>query len=190
MKNTKIICFLVLTVVALAWYTMLHLPGMARLDTLYSEIGVEEQKLLNSQQALVYFAPSMEKYDKLRTLARQHGVYLSGPEEAIALYQALDALCSQPGLDLEEITPSLEEMIKFQRERQNGNSVASVPIRIKIQGRYKRLVGLIETIERHPYFDNWLTTQINGSEQYYPNCLLQAAFAAKLGKSMEVAGLE
>lgn len=190
MRNEKITALVILIVIAIGWYLFFHLPGQDRLDKAYDDLKSANQKLINYQQALKYFASGAKKHnpDYFDTINKKHP--FANSDEVVALYESLDSLCNQPEFKLEEITPSLEEMIEYQRQRQKGNSAAPVPIRLKLDGRYEMLGELIGKIENHPHFDHWLTAQIMGSKTLYPGCKLQIAFVARLDYFMEVAGIE
>jgi len=190
MRREKITALVILNVIAICWYLFLHLPGQARLDKAYNELLSSNQTLVNYQQALKYFASGVKRHnhDQIDAINKKHR--FAGTDEVVALYESLDSLCNQPEFKLEEITPSLEEMIEYQRQQQQGRSAASVPIRLKLDGRYEKLAELIAKIENHPHFDHWLTTQIMGSKTLYPSCKLHIAFVARLDYFMEVAGVE
>jgi hypothetical protein len=190
MRTEKITALVILIVIAIGWYLFLHLPGQVRLDKAYNDLKSANQKLVNYQLALKYFATGVKKHnpDYSDSINKKH--HFAGSDEVVALYKSLDSLCNRPEFKLEEITPSLEEMIEYQRQRQKGNSTAPVPIRLKLDGRFERLAELIAKIENHPHFDHWLTTQIMGSKTMYPSCKLHVAFVARLDYAMEVAGIE
>ena len=68
--------------------------------------------------------------------------------------------------------------------------MASIPIGIKIEGRYRALYDLMETIENSVYFDHLVGCRISGNEELYPDCQLELSFIAGLYNRKGILDLE
>jgi len=190
MKKATLTIPLVIAVILACWYFPLHLPAQTRIKTLESRVSAEEEKLTAYREALSKLDASLKEHDQLRTGILRFGASISGTDEVVAIYQLLDSLCHGKGYHLDEIAPSLEEVIRFLQEWHSSGSSASVPIRIRIRGEYRSLADLIETIEGSRFFDRLISCWMTGSEELYPDCYLELAFFADLRNRPGVINLE
>jgi len=173
------------------WYFSLGKPMAESMKEIENQICAEDQKLTTYQEALARSHEQIEAFHKHKNESHNRPVIpFSGEDEMIALYTALDSLCHEPGYNLHEITPSLEETIRFLRQWARADTSLSMPIRIKIDSGYRRLARLIESIEAHRYFNRMQACRLYGSDQLYPDCALDVSFTARLGNRMELFDLE
>jgi hypothetical protein len=114
----------------------------------------------------------------------------SGEDEVIMLYRTLDSLCNRPGYQLEEITPSLKEVIQFLRKWDNAESIVYLPMSLKIRGDFEDIVRLCDEIEQSVYFHYFTESHVIGSEKLYPDCYFNLAFMAGLSNRMGLFSLE
>ena len=190
MRQTILLSLMVLAVIVGGWYFLLGHPTQTRLTNMEEEITAESRKLGAYRVALSRFDEMIKEYNRLNTSLDQYPVSFSGKDEVVSLYHDLDSLCHQPGYQLNEITPSLEEVIQFLRDWAQSDSTMTIPIRVKIEGSYKSLAQLIEAIEESKYFNRLSLCRLNGSDNLYPDCSLDLIFVAGLGNRMEMFDFE
>ncbi|MCP4567652.1 MAG: hypothetical protein GY841_08740 [FCB group bacterium] len=180
MNKTLLLSLLTITVIIVGWYALLGKPQAARIKATGDSLAAVDNKLKAYKSALSEFVVRQREYDTLHNAILEFGTPFSGTDEVIALYKLLDSLSTQDGFILEEIAPSLEEIITFFREWESAKEMASIPIRINIRGRYKNLADFVQTIEQSVYFDQLTSCRVIGSDELYPDCKLELAFIAGL----------
>jgi hypothetical protein len=190
MKRTLILSIIAVVIIAGGWYLTWGQPLMTRIVAIDADISVEEKKLTAYREALMRFDERIKEYNRLHTKINDNPVIFSGRDEVVTLYHALDSLCHQPGYKLEEITPSLEEVIQFLREWAQSDSLISIPLRIKIRATYRSLAQLVMAIEESRYFSHLTFCRLYGSDEMYPYCALDVAFMAGLSNRQEMFGFE
>lgn len=172
------------------WYLLWARPMDARMAGWNDAIRTEELKLTAYRQALTRFNEHIEEYNRLHAIAEKTPPVFSAADEITALYQALDSLCHRPGYRLEEITPSLDEVIRFLRQWPHSDSTASIPIRLRVRAAYRPLAQILEMLEQSKYFQRVTFCRVSGSDELYPQCALDLAFRAGLNNRLEMFNLE
>ena len=190
MRHTLIISLIVIIAIMGGWYLSLGRPATDHIARLDKEIHAEAGKLKAYQEALASFNDRIQEYNRIDSVLERQSIPYSGKDEVIALYHVLDSLCHRPGYKLNEITPSVEEVIRFLRQWTRADSTISIPIRIKIEADYKILARLVKEIERGEYFENLRDCRVYGSETLYPRCGLDLTFVAGLTNRLEMFDLE
>lgn len=190
MKKTIMVSLVVVVAIFGAWHLMLHKPGYRQMSELQQEIKTQERKLETYNMALLSIQSKINEYDSTCAELGLDDISYSGEDEVVFLYHTMDSLCHRPGYELEEITPSLDEVIQFLRKWESAEARVYIPINIKIKGDYPKLVSLVKDIESHAYFDHLDDTKLMGSEELYPDCKLEMAFVAGLNNRMGMLGSE
>jgi len=179
-KSALISIALGLAIIA-AWYVLMGRPLTYQISDAQKKIKVADKKAVTYQQVLERFKDQISEYRRVNDSLKTVSVSYSGKEEVVGLYREIDSLCNQPGFELEDITPSLEEVIRFLRQWAVADSSINIPIRIEVNGEYRSLAGLIKTIEQRRYFAGLQRCHISGSENLRPLCRLELTFEAGLG---------
>jgi hypothetical protein len=190
MRKAGVIAFFLVLAIPGAWYVFWGKSLANERCELNKQIQAEQQKLSTYRMAMARFNNKIEEFRHLNSDSKRPATPFSGENEVIGLYESLDSLCRQPEYRLDEITPSLEETIRYLRQWANSDSTLSMPIRIKINGDFRSLSRLIQTVERHRNFMRMDDCRIHASEQLYPDCTLDFTFIAGLGNRMELFGHE
>jgi Tfp pilus assembly protein PilO len=180
----------VLCLIFAGWYFLLGRPLDMKVVSVSAQLTAERKKLAAHEKALASIPELLKSYDSLKTTVGHSYSDFSGEEEVTRLYQTLDSICRRPDYKLDEITPSLQEVIRFLREWEVSDSAIYLPIRIKIYGRYQPLARLIETVEASSYFDSLTHVSLNGSDELYPNCRLDFSFVVGLNNRLGMFELE
>jgi len=190
MRRTAIYSAMALVAIVGAWYLLWGRPLEHRVIMIKNSLRAEDDRLATYREALGRFENQMKDLRALNSAIDSGSVSFSGQDEIIALYSSLDSLCRRPEYQLEEITPSLQEMIRFLRQWSQSDSALSVPIRIKINGPFQPLAGLVKAVEGSRYFRRLDMCRMYGSDQLYPLCGLDLTFVAGLSHRMELFGHE
>jgi hypothetical protein len=165
-------------------------PMQLRIAKTEKRIAAETKKLNAYQEALVRFDDRIREYNELHSSIENGKAVFSGKDEVFALYKTLGSLCHQPGYHLDEITPSVEEVIQFLREWARSDSTITIPIRIKAEADYTLLADLIKAVEQSEYFNRLTFCRLRGSDKLYPQCALDLTFIAGLDNRLEMFDLE
>jgi Tfp pilus assembly protein PilO len=185
MTKTTVIPVLLAVVLTAVVYVVSEQPARARISALTAELAAEETKVDAFRQELIRLQPLIARRNaEAATVARQ----LPGSEafdRVSALYNVLDSLGRRDGLRVEEITPSIEETVRYFTEAGAGNRI--VPIQITVRGAYRSLAGLTAAVEKNPYWDHLLSLQVMGGPELSPDCRLVLSFAADVNQRVEVA---
>ncbi len=187
MRRSMILALAMAVLVICGWYTFWGRILNSRIFGLHQEIQAEEQKSSTYRQALVQLEQLLSQYRAMHSELMTHPFPKAGTDEVIALYETIESRCRQSSLKLNEITPSLEETIRYFRQRAVSDSAISISISVKTTGPYQQLADFIQAIERNRYFGRLSKCGIYGSEALYPYCQLDLTFIAELGNQMGLA---
>lgn len=173
------------------FYLFIGKPADSRIKSLNDEL-FRESKKLEAYHACLANIDNLLKENQLlySSIGNAGSSNFSGEDEVIALYQALDSLCNRPGYKMEEITPSLEEVIQFLRKWDNAESIVYLPMSVKIHAEFDDIVKLCKEIEQSVYFHHLTESHVHGSERLYPDCYFNLAFVAGLSNRMGLFSLE
>ncbi|MFH1701489.1 MAG: hypothetical protein ABIE07_12995 [Candidatus Zixiibacteriota bacterium] len=173
-----------------SFYLFIGRSADNRISLLNDELFRENKKLRAYHSSLANIDYLLAENQKIYSTIGNIGSNYSGEDEVIMLYRALDSLCHRPSYKLEEITPSLEEIIQFMRKWDNSESIVYLPISIKIRGEFEDITRFCEEIEQSVYFHHLAESHIIGSEGLYPDCHFKLAFVAGLSNRMGLFSLE
>ncbi len=190
MKKLLIISTVMAVVLFGGWFMMIGKPTEARINGRQGALFADKQKLKAYQTALASIDNLIKENKKIYAAINNANAGFSGENEVINLYQTLDSICNQPDYKLDEITPSLKEVIVFLREWKSAESKVYLPINIKIRSSYKNLTQLTKEIENNLYFHHLTECHIMASNEYYPDCLLNISFKAGLSNRLGLFGIE
>lgn len=186
MKKATLWILIALLAVPGGWYYFIGRSLAARTASLEKATIAVDTRIVHYANVLRNVEESMDEYRRLNAIFAGRQVSFSGKDEVVGLYHALDSLCRQPGYDGAEITPSLEQVIRFLREWAQADSAVSIPISIRVNGSYNDLATLVEAVEQSRHFDHLALCRVNGSKQLYPRCGLDLTYFAKLDNRMEL----
>jgi len=174
MKKTVFIALVVAAAILSSWYFVLARPMQYRISSLRDEVAAQQKTVTTFRECLSTLNIQMERYVELSSAEMASEKPFSGATQVGMLYHLIDSLCSGRRYRLEEITPSLSEVLQF----------------LKIQGEYEALADLMATLEESPCFDHFISFRLTGNPGQYPNCLLELTFAAGLDNRREILGLD
>ena len=167
-------------IILIGWHFTLEKKAINRQQNLRSQITETEKRLFVRQAQLAGLEILIDKYSRLHDLVVTQETPYSGVDEIIDYYKRIYNTCSGPEYHLEEITPSLDQLITFLRQWQNRDSHPDIPFDIKVSGEYVDLAKLMETIENDYSFHRLQGLKIKAQEQSYPDCYMELSFAAYL----------
>lgn len=175
---------MVMVVIVGGWYVSLGKMNSAELNVLNDQISAETGKLESYRAAMETLDDRLEEFKLISETLSDYGSDESGENEIVFLYRSIDSICAQPAYKLDEITPSLREIIHFLREWKGAEAMVYIPIQIKIRGRYRPLANLVENIEQSGYFNRIEYCRIKSDEELYPDCSMEIKFIAGLTNRM------
>jgi hypothetical protein len=190
MNRTVIIPVLMAAVLTCATYFVSERPARHRIQALQAELTGEEAKVegyrreLTGLQALIV----RQKEDIVRRTADHMGS--AAIDRVSVLYRLLDSLGRQDGLRVEEITPSIEETVRYFTGGGDGSGNRIVPIQMSVRGGYRSLANLAAAVEKNRYWDHLLALLVAGAPDLSPDCRMTISFAADLNRQQETTGNE
>jgi Tfp pilus assembly protein PilO len=185
MKKTLTFILLMLLAIPGGWYLFFGRALNAQSDLVKKEIAATEAKIAQFAAAMRNIEKHFDDYRRLNAVIADRQSSFSGRDEVVGLYRALDSLCHRRGYDKAEITPSLEQVIRFLREWARADSSVSIPISIRVEGSYRDLAELVAAVEQSPHFDHLDRCHLYGSERMAPRCGLDLTYVARLDNRME-----
>lgn len=162
----------------------------AKHNDLNSLIASEIGKIESYNVAMNSIDGQLKEFQDISKTLSGYGQAGTGENEIVYLYQSIDSICSLPGYKLEEITPSLGEIIQFLREWKGAEAMVYIPIKIRINGRYRSLAKLVESVEASGYFSKIEYCRLTGSKEQYPDCEMDFKFMAGLTNRMGMVDFE
>jgi len=189
MKKAVIISLAALAAICTGWYSLCERPSHAQFAAQRSQIVGEKQQLAAGREGMARLGLLLHEYEILQSHFPSPST-MAGSDEVTDLYQLLDSLCRRGAYQLDEITPSLQEVVAYLKTRQGTSEAASIPVMVKVRGNYRALAGLVEDIEHSRYFHHLLACRVTGSQEQYPSCTMEFTFAAGLDNDQEFAGRE
>ena len=189
MKRVVIISLAAVAAICLGWYSLWERPSHARFAALRSQIVEEKQQLAAGREGMAKLGSLLHEFHSFQSgLAAPSSA--AGSDEVTTLYRLLESLCQKNTYQLDQITPSLQELVAIVKTRQGTSEAASIPVMIKVRGDYRGLAGLVEEIEQSRYFHHLLGCRVTGSQEQNPSCTMEFSFAASLNNGQEFVGRE
>jgi len=177
----RLVILISLPIIILAgWYFILGQKANDRMDITRTRIAEAEKCLFIRKAQLSGLEQLIEKYSRLHEQIALQDIPYSGFEEIVDYYNRIHQTCSEPDYKLEEITPSLDQLITFLRQWENSGGRQEIPFHISINGQYLNLSQLIKTIENDYSFHRLQRIRITAPDHSYPECHMELAFAAYL----------
>ncbi|MDD4051190.1 MAG: hypothetical protein PHR28_04730 [candidate division Zixibacteria bacterium] len=190
MKKTAIASAVLVATLFCAVYFGSERPAHHRIQTLRAELTAEETQVEQYRRDLVLLQTLITQHKVDSAIASPSRTAPAAIDHISALYRLLDSLGQGEGLQVEEITPSIEETVRYFAGGGDGSGSQIVPIQMTIRGRYRCLADLVAAVETNPYWDHFLSMQVAGVPELAPDCRLTISFAADLNCTRETTGNE
>ena len=190
MKKTALVSAIMAAALFCGAYFGSERPARNRIQTLKAELMAEETRVEQYRHNLVLLQSliTQRRDDSLPNASNRTAP--AAMDRISALYRLLDSLGQGEGFQVDEITPSIEETVRYFAGGGDGSGCQIVPIQMTIRGRYRRLADLVAAVETNPYWDHLLSLQVAGTPDLAPDCRLTISFAADLNRSWETASNE
>jgi Tfp pilus assembly protein PilO len=188
MKKTAIVSAVVVAALFCGAYFGFERPARHRLQMLSADLAGEEIRTEQARQDLTQLQALIARHraDSV-TAAAVKRTSPATMDHISALYRMLNRLGQGEGLRVEEITPSIEETVRYFAGGGDGSGSQMIPIQMTVRGRYRRLAELVSAVETNPYWDHFLSMQVAGSPELAPDCRLTLSFAADVNRTREAA---
>lgn len=187
MNRTMIVPALLAVALAAGVYVVSERPARARMQILKADLATEETAVEAYRRELTGLQPLIARRDAITAETERHQPGREAFDRVSALYNALDSLARGNRLRVEEITPSVEETVRYFTEPGAGAGNRIVPIQMTVRGEYRCLADLTAVVEKFPAWDHLLSLYVTGGPDLSPNCRLVLSFAANVNAPMEVA---
>jgi hypothetical protein len=139
------------TLVAL-WLTMIFLPHLRQRTRLDVAIAQAEWQLGDFNR-LVRELPAFMQMHRELTLRRQRlNSSLYAKQDILELFRQLGISASEHDLDLVEISPPVDELLKLNRIDVDSNEPQFLNITLGLRGTYTDFGRFVEDLEAAPYF--------------------------------------
>ncbi len=185
MNRTAVIPAIVVISLLCLSYLVQERPAMARIGALQAQIEVADARQETDQQNLVQLQTLLGRMPEPKPNQRAGLAEVPGLDRVGLLYHLLDSLAARDGNRLEEITPSLEETIRFLAQKSSDTTTLLLPVSLTIRGRYQNLAELVGRLEHSPYWGKLLLLNLTGAAEIQPDCRLTVTFAANLSDWQE-----
>ncbi len=145
------------------------------ISQLRTQAASEDARLASYQATLASVSATL---DRMKLV--QSDRLFSSRDQVTRLYRVVDSLCNTDGLQLDEITPSLEETIAFLKQDHRPGIRARIPVQITVRGKYSSLARLSDNIQKLEHYRETSRCQVSGSRGMYPQCLMILGFLASV----------
>jgi len=182
MNKKSYIYISVTSFVLVLWFFNVFTPFTIEKRTL-------EQQIYTSKTQLKDFTETIELLPKFiaeREALKQRKDYLNSnlytKEEVINLFSRLKKNASKYNLEVTEITPPIEELLRLNSFIPDSTKPQFLNIGVQVSGSFIEFAKFIKQIEQESYFRGLNNCRISGSRDYNQELDLYLGFKALLGR--------
>lgn len=186
MRSILLTSIAAVAVILSGWYFLLGADTGRRADSLRKEIEAAQKKAAMYETALASMEMHLQEYARLRDSLQATDRGYDAIDEIASLYRALDSLGNRGGCRLDEITPSLDEVVRFFAQWESAKAPMLVSVRMNLTGGYQPLTRLVADLESSSFFHNLRESRMSGSDKLNPYCQLDITFVAALDNRLEL----
>jgi hypothetical protein len=151
-KRRYVISIVIALTVSAVWFFLLFAPEMSRRRELETACSDSEARLKEFNDILINFP---EYFDSQRQLLekKKHLVSkLYSRDDLMKLFEEMYSRSDRRTLVLIEISPSVEELLEFNKRMAEENELQPLDITIKLRGPLKNIGKYIEEIEAQDFY--------------------------------------
>ena len=181
MKSRYIISLAVVMAIALLWSFLLVRPALDKENAVCRELS-ESEKQLDEFKNIILQAPEYIK--KHREIAGQKEKMVSQlytKEDLMVLFDDLEKKTIKHRLKLVEITPSVEELLRLNRQLPSDNLPQILDIIINLRGSLKNVGQFLQEVEAENFYQGINLCTISNAEEGQEYSDITYGFKAVLG---------
>lgn len=136
----------------LAWTFLLFMPAGNESDRLAQELTTVNQKVRQLEHDVAQLPNILRTKKGLSEKEKHQAINLFTSREILSLLEKIGRKCDAYHLDIEEVRPPVEELIRLQRVRQELGQPQFLNITLVLKGSFAKFGQFVSDLERAPYF--------------------------------------
>ena len=170
---------------AIAWYWVAYRSQQDQHQQMQAQIESLTRELANFEQTVADFPRYQTEHRELRQMRERFDSHLYAKQDILELFDQLERQADQYRLDLAEITPSVEELLKLQQAMLGANQPELLSIGLRLSGGYRDLAQYVRYLETAEFFRGLTFCGIAPLSSDDTELSMQVNFRALLGRSTE-----
>ena len=171
--------------VIVAWYWLACRPQQAQHRQMQAQIESLDRELADFEQTVIDFPCHQAEHRQLHQLRESLDSHLYAKKDILELFDRLKRQADQYRLNLVEITPSVEELLKLQQARLDADQPQLLSIGLRLSGAYCDLAQYVRYLETAPFFRGLASCSIAPLAREDSELSMQIDFRALLGHRAE-----
>ena len=136
----------------LAWTFLLFLPAINEDNRLEQELKTAEMSVRQLEYEVAQLPEFLKSKEALTEEEKRRAINLFTSQEIISLLDKIGRMCDVYRLEIEEVRPSVEELILLQRRHHKAGEPQFLNITLVLEGNFARFGQFVTKLERAPYF--------------------------------------
>ena len=152
MKSRYIISLTVIIIIFLAWSFLLVRPAIDKGKAVSNSLNESEKQLRDFKNIILQAPEFIKKHKEIAGQKEKMVSQLYTKEDLMALFDDLENKTIKHGLKLIEITPSVEELLRLNRQLPSDDLPQILDIVINLRGRLKNLGQFLQEVESESFY--------------------------------------
>jgi len=165
----------------LLWGVAGYLPLKRSEAQVLSEISTGRAQLTEFEQTMRTLPSFIRKSHELERMRKKLNSSLYAKSEIIDLLQQLHQEANSLGMNVTEITPPVEELLKLNQVMEDADSPPFLNLTLSLTGNYVGFGKYVRWLEHRPYFRGVNTCMISGNPSGKQPVIYAVGFRALLG---------
>jgi Tfp pilus assembly protein PilO len=167
--------------VALAWYFLLFTPQQAQREKARQEYTQVQSEVNDFHSTIADFPAHLATRDKLESFRSDLEQRLFAKNDIMRLFEELNTVAGRHEVTVKELRPSVEQLLKLQREVADSGDPEFLNVGITATGAYADLGRYLRYIETADFFRGLEYCEINPAAGIRPTVMMHLEFRALLG---------
>ncbi len=185
MKRAYIITISVSAALLIGWVAIFALPAWEKRDFLKTELSNRDSQLNDYNDILTRFSATFKQFEQMLEKKNKILSRLYTKEDLVKLFSQLNRLAKVNGVEIVEISPSVDELIRMNRTIVKDGKPLELQLKIKMKGRLFNTSNFIRAIEKQDYYKGFQLCNIINQGVQDKRSFYNYSFIALLGTIKE-----
>ncbi len=181
MKQRLTVYGLIGLALLVAWGAMVFVPAERRAAKERSSEAAAKQRLLEVQQCIVQVPALLEAEKKMADRRLDLNSKLYARDDVLHLFDNLKSEAAQHKLQIEEITPPVEELLALNKTAGDADQPQFINMTVRLTGGYINFGRFVQALEGTDYFRGVNRCLVTGSADGKEPLQMTVGFKALLG---------
>lgn len=134
------------------WMLAIFQPTYKEYKETATQVSEAEQKLQDFQSTIMLLPQMVKTREELSKRKERINSSLYTKENIISLFKSFTSLAKQNKVDIVEITPPIEELLKINRVTPDSSQLMFLNISLRIEGDYRDFGRFVSSLEQQEYY--------------------------------------